>query len=177
MTWPTQKSPYDATQAKKCSTFLTMEWTYCIVNILWSSHVKLMRVPLPLPVPYTWLKYDNLSLHCCKQLSLLVIVLSSQPSYPGSILHWRCDYEELVVQNLRREPHSSVTVCGFCKLKSCCYVIVIPSDWHCCPNPNCYARFRSKKRLLHASPSRFLPTVSRMHNPSTNRTQLPRIES
>ena len=64
------------------------------------------------------------------------------------------------MQNLRREPHSSVTVCRFCKLKSCCYVIAIPSDWHCCPNPNCYARFRSKKRLLHASPSRFLHTVS-----------------
>ena len=54
--------------------------------------------------------------------------------------------EELVVQNLRREPHSSVTVRRFRKLKSCCYVIAIPSDWHCCPNPNCYARFRSKKR-------------------------------
>ena len=49
--------------------------------------------------------------------------------------------EELFVQNLRREPHSSITVCRFCKLKSCCYVIAIPSSWHCCPNPNCNARF------------------------------------
>ena len=49
--------------------------------------------------------------------------------------------EELIIENLRREPHSSVTVCRFCKLKSCCYVITIPSGWHPCPNPNCNARF------------------------------------
>ena len=39
-------------------------------------------------------------------------------------------YKELVVQNLRREPHSSVTVRRFRKLKSCFYVIAIPSGWH-----------------------------------------------
>ena len=49
--------------------------------------------------------------------------------------------EELVVQNLRKEPHSSVTVRRFRKLKSCCYIIAIPSGWHRCPNPNCNARF------------------------------------
>ena len=30
------------------------------------------------------------------------------------------------MQNLRREPHLSVTVRRFRKLKSCCYVIAIP---------------------------------------------------
>ena len=49
--------------------------------------------------------------------------------------------EELVMQNLHREPHSSVMVRRFRKLKSCCYVIAIPSGWHPCPNPNCNARF------------------------------------
>ena len=73
--------------------------------------------------------------------------------------------EELVVQNLRREPHSSVTVCRFCKLKSCCYVIAIPSDWHCCPNPNCYARFRSKKGyyMLHLQGSCLLYHICTTH--------------
>ena len=33
--------------------------------------------------------------------------------------------EELVVQNLRREPHSSVTVRCFRKQKSCCHLIAI----------------------------------------------------
>ena len=42
---------------------------------------------------------------------------------------------------LTQEPHSSVTVRCFRKLKSCCYVIAIPSCWHRCPNPNCNARF------------------------------------
>ena len=55
--------------------------------------------------------------------------------------------EELVMQNLRRELHSSITVCCFRKLKSCCYVIAIPSGWHPCPNPNCNARFWSKKKI------------------------------
>ena len=49
--------------------------------------------------------------------------------------------EELVEQNLRREPHSSVTIRRFRKLKSCFYIIAIPSGWHRCPNPNCNARF------------------------------------
>ena len=60
-------------------------------------------------------------------------------------------YEELVVQNLRREPHSSITVSRFRKLKSCCYVIAIPSGWHPCPNPNTNARFWSKKKALCTS--------------------------
>ena len=42
---------------------------------------------------------------------------------------------------LKRELHSSVTIRRFRKLKSCCYVIAIPSGWHPCPNPNCNARF------------------------------------
>ena len=85
--------------------------------------------------------------------------------------------EELVVQNLRREPHSSIMVRRFRKLKSCCYVIAIPSGWHRCPNPNCNARFWSKKTWLHTSPSKFLRTVSHVHNPSANLTQMPRVES
>ena len=50
------------------------------------------------------------------------------------------DDEELVGQNLRREPHSSIMVRRFRKQKSCCHVIAIPSGWHRCPNPNCNAR-------------------------------------
>ena len=34
--------------------------------------------------------------------------------------------EELVVQNLRREPHLIVTVCCLRKRKSCCHVVAIP---------------------------------------------------
>ena len=49
--------------------------------------------------------------------------------------------KELVVQNLRKEPHPSLTVRCFRKLKSCYYVIAIPSGWHSCPNPNCNTRF------------------------------------
>ena len=48
--------------------------------------------------------------------------------------------------NLTHEPHSSVMVRRFRKQKSCCHVIAIPSGWHRCPNPNCNARFWSKKR-------------------------------
>ena len=47
--------------------------------------------------------------------------------------------EELVVQNLRRKPHSSVTIRRFLKQKSCCHVIAILSGWHRCPNLNCNA--------------------------------------
>ena len=59
------------------------------------------------------------------------------------------------MQNLCREPHSSVTVRRFCKLKSCYYVIAISSGWHPCPNPNCNARFWSKKKdsFVHFLPS------------------------
>ena len=85
------------------------------------------------------------------------------------------EYEELVVQNLRRKPHSSVMVRRFRKLNSCCYVIAIPSGWHRCPNPNCNERFWSKKRELCTSPSRFLHTVSRVYNQSANRTRVRRV--
>ena len=44
-----------------------------------------------------------------------------------SKLEWSIvEDEELVVQNLRREPHSSVTVRRFRKRKSWCHVIAIP---------------------------------------------------
>ena len=36
-------------------------------------------------------------------------------------------HEELVMQNLRREPHSSVTVRLFRNQKSCCHVIAAPT--------------------------------------------------
>ena len=32
---------------------------------------------------YIWFKYDILSLHCCKLCSVVVIMLSFQPSAPG----------------------------------------------------------------------------------------------
>ena len=54
------------------------------------------------------------------------------------------------MQNLRRKPHSSVMVRHFRKLKSCCYVIAIPSGWHRCPNPNLLTvmqGFEAKKKV------------------------------
>ena len=63
-------------------------------------------------------------------------------------------YEELVVQNLRREPHSSVTVRRFRKLKGCCHVIAIPSGWHSCPNLTVMQSFEVKKvSFVHLLPS------------------------
>ena len=74
------------------------------------------------------------------------------------------------MQNFRRELHSSVMVRRFRKLKSCCYTIAIPSGWHPCSNPNCNARFRSKKKesFMH-----FLSSFCALHHMFT--TQL-RIE-
>ena len=59
--------------------------------------------------------------------------------------------KELVVQNLRREQHSSETVRRFRKQKSCCHVIAIPSGWHRCPNPNYKAKFWSQKKIAPCS--------------------------
>ena len=63
------------------------------------------------------------------------------------------EHEELVVKNLPREPHSSITVHRFRKLKSSCHVIAILSGWHPCPNLNCNASFEAKKGYLCAFPS------------------------
>ena len=65
-------------------------------------------------------------------------------------------------------------------LPSNCY----PSGWHSCPNPNCNARFSSKKRLLRALPFLLLRTVSmlrifpfpRICNLSVNRTRVRCLE-
>ena len=115
-------------------------------------------------------------------------------------------YEELVVQNLRREPHSSVTVCRFRKLISCCYVIAIPQagipapaltvmQCHfrklksCCyviaipqagipaPALTIMQGFEAKKRKLRAFPSQYLHTTSHIHYPTANRTQVRRVGS
>ena len=68
--------------------------------------------------------------------------------------------EELVVQNLCREPHSSVTVRCFCKRKSCCHVIVIPQAGIATPTLTVMQGLEAKKRLLRAFPSQFLRTAS-----------------
>ena len=83
--------------------------------------------------------------YCRPEVCVRVNGKQSKPFHVGIRLRQGCVlsplllivYEELVVQNLRSEPHSSVTVRRFRKLKSCCYVIAIPSGWHPCPNPNC----------------------------------------
>ena len=48
-----------------------------------ASHVKVMHVPL-----LFWFKYDILSWHWCKLRSVVVVVLSFQPSHPGWIRTW-----------------------------------------------------------------------------------------
>ena len=50
------------------------------------------------------------------------------------------------MQNLCWESHSSVTVRRFRKLKSCCYIIAIPSGWHRCPNPNCKCKVLKQEK-------------------------------
>ena len=142
-------------------TFPTFQWT----PIPSFFFLLFNDVPIPPSIFLLFLPFNQLPFpHSLSYFSI---------TFPSPI-HF---YEELVVQNLRREPHSSVTVRRFRKLKSCCYVIAIPSDWHCCPNPNCNARFWSKKRWLHHSPSMFPHTVSHSYNPSANQTQSPRVES
>ena len=54
-------------------------------------------------------------------------------------------YEELVVQNLCREPHSSVTVRRIRKLKSCYYVIAIPQAGIPAPTLTVMQGFKAKK--------------------------------
>ena len=68
-------------------------------------------------------------------------------------MEWKIINAELVVQNLRREPHSRVMVRRFHKRKSCCHVIAIPQAG-ICPNPDCNATFSSKKKVcsVHSFP-------------------------
>ena len=68
--------------------------------------------------------------------------------------------EELVVQNLRREPHSSITVRRFCKRKSCCHVIAILQAGIAAPTLTVMQGFEAKKRLLREFPYPFLHTAS-----------------
>ena len=52
------------------------------------------------------------------------------------------------MQNLRREPHSSVKVRRFRKQKSCCHVIAIPQAGIAAPTLTIMQGFEAKKRLL-----------------------------
>ena len=71
----------------KAAAYVTFAWLAC--TCLWSrsytckSHERTIAV-----FSYIWFKYDILSLHCCKLHSVLVIVLSFQPSHPGLIRAW-----------------------------------------------------------------------------------------
>ena len=78
------------------------------------------------------------------------------------------------MQNLRREPHSSVTVRRFRKLKSSCYIIAIPSGWHPAPTLTVMQGFEAKKRERRTLPSQFLQIASHIHYPSANRTRVQR---
>ena len=69
-------------------------------------------------------------------------------------------YEELVVQNLRREPHSSITIRRFHKRKSCCHVIAIPQAGIAAPTLTVMQGFKANKRLLCAFPYPFLRVAS-----------------
>ena len=61
--------------------------------------------------------------------------------------------EELVVQNLCREPHSSVTIRHFRKQKSCCHVIAIPQAGIAAPNLTVMQGFEAKKECsMHFLP-------------------------
>ena len=51
----------------------------------------------------------------------------------------------IVVQNLHREPHSSIIVRRFHKQKSCCHIIAIPQAGIAAPTLTVNARFWSKK--------------------------------
>ena len=73
------------------------------------------------------------------------------------------------MQNLRREPHSGVTVRRFRKLKGCCHVIAIPSGWHSCPNLTVMQGFEVKK----VSFVYLLPSFWKLYR---TRTTQPRIE-
>ena len=67
------------------------------------------------------------------------------------------------MQNLRREPHSSVTVRRFRKRKRCCHVIAIPQAGIAAPTLTVMQGFEAKKRLFHAYPYPFLGTASLLH--------------
>ena len=79
-------------------------------------------------------------------------------------------YEELVVQNLRREPHSSVMVRRFRKQRSCCHVIAIPQAGIAAPTLTVMQGFEAKK-------DSFVHLLSHMHNPTMKRTRVWRVES
>ena len=59
------------------------------------------------------------------------------------------------MQKLRRQPRLSVTVRRFRTRKSCCHVTAIPQAGIAAPTLTVMQGFRSKKRLLRASPLPF----------------------
>ena len=89
-------------------------------------------------------------------------------------------YEELVIENLRREPHSSVTVRRFRKQKKCCQVIAIPQAGIVAPTLTVLQGFKAKKKtapsVSYPVPAHCIYTpyssISRIRNPSTNRTRV-----
>ena len=72
-------------------------------------------------------------------------------------------HEKLVIQNLRRGPHESVTVRRFRKQKSCCHKIAIPQADIVAPTLTVMQGFKAKKRLLRAFTFLLLHTVTLLH--------------
>ena len=72
---------------------------------------------------------------------------------------------EVSHSNLRREPHSIVTVRRFRKRKNCCHVIAIAQAGIADPTLTVVQGFKAKKRLLHAFafPLRHTASILRIH--------------
>ena len=63
------------------------------------------------------------------------------------------------MQKSCRQLHSSVTVCRFCKRKSCCNAIAIPQAGIAAPTLTVMQGFEAKKRMLRAFPILLLRRV------------------
>ena len=93
--------------------------------------------------------------------------------------------EELVVQNLRREPHSSVMVRRFRKRKSCCHKIAIPQAGIAAPTLTVMQGFAAKKKIAQCIsfpiPAHCVYTpyssIPRIPNSSANRTRVRWLEA
>ena len=94
-------------------------------------------------------------------------------------------YEELVVQNLRRELHQSVSIRRFRKQKSCCHVIAIPQAGIAAPTLTLMQSFEAKKIItpciFFTVPSHCIYTpyssIPRICNPNAERSRMRWLEA
>ena len=113
---------------------------------------------------YQWRKSFRTRLPTTIQLTTTVLVsfsiFRSIPTQLSTMIQptTTC-HEELVIQNLRREPHSSVMVRRFHKRKSCCHVIAISQAGIAAPILTATKGFQAKK-MLRSFPLSFLRTAS-----------------